>query len=181
MIQKNILFTVFLFLFFISSKSYGYIIEYSFTSLDPQTFGGHGLPVIGSVANDFTITNDTDSTWTDFHIQTSITGAFLTNSYSGPGTADFGDTNTVLGNEVSFDLDIFDLSIDSGGTLSFSLTTYNASEAGSLTGTFYTAYPTIDGNGGDNGNGGVGVPEPSILWLLGAGLGLLSFSRKMKA
>jgi hypothetical protein len=153
---------LFVSLIFTAGRSEAAPIALTFDDLDAMVFGFRAPDTLA-----FTITNDTDVTWTDFHLTSNGPGGF-TDSYSGPGTA----TYELPGGTVFFGVNITGLNVASGGTLTFSQGVFCAGEVCAL-GATGTARPTTDGTTG-GGGGTTGVPEPSSLLLLacGAGIGL---------
>lgn len=148
------------------------VIESTYTDLGSKSLIG----VSSSTLLEFSITNNTGVTWTDFHINNTNYGALSATSYEGPGTADFGDTiDSILG-VVSQTLDIFDISVANDEVLSFNVNYVCAGEiCSSGFGTFIFGYPTV-------GEEPPRVPEPSALLLLAAGLlGFGFVGRKQKA
>ena len=129
---------------------------------------GQNLSSISTTPLDLTITNDTGVTWTDYHLVLGGLGGMIAGSYSGLGTAVESSAWTIPPSVGVFSqLDIFDISIDDGESLVFSVNHYCAGEVCSagfvpitLDGT-----PTIDGEGP-----GPAIPEPSAALVFSIGV-----------
>lgn len=112
----------------------------------------------------FDLTNNTGTTWTDFHFRLAlgqgsgtfwfvdfIGGGYDGDGYEGPGSGTFPDPST---------LDVIGLNIANGGTYRFTVDM----DSFELLGTYQLfGTPTTDGNGGQ-------VPLPGALLLMAGGL-----------
>lgn len=148
----------------------------SFTDLNEKLI----LDYTGSLltAEDFQVTNDTNDTWTDFHLFTEGTAAsadfeyagFF--NYSGPGTTTYKDVNGDAQGRFEV-LDIVDLSIAPSASYTFTVSVTTLPPEGATSIQIY-GRPTVDGNGTPS------VPEPATLSIFGIGMGALAWLRRRK-
>lgn len=136
------------------SNSNATLITAALDELSEQVLSGsnHGLL-------DFEITNNTSEIWTDFQVRTDV-GYIEDGSYIGPGTGFLEDQWT---------LDITNLNIATGSTLSFSINTGYRGEWG--LGQVLYGTPNYSGShSGSDNEGTSSVPEPSMIIMVGLGL-----------
>ena len=153
----------------------GIVVTETYTNLDEQFLG-----VMGDGTNTFDLTNNTDVTWTDFHLNINVNcnGCSL-GDYTGPGTETW--TPIITPTTASYSLDVVGLNILDGGIYSFSIPGYGSIFTIGPAAWWTYGYPTVDGDGGGGDGGGVPVPEPSTILLLGSGLvGLVGYRRRKR-
>lgn len=161
-LKKHLNITAIIFFLLIASTSISKALVIDFTSIDSQ------LVIADYGDYDIVAINNTDSIWTDFHMELSLE-LFWQDTYEGPGT---GILSHGFPDNHFFVLDIVDLSIAIGDTLEFSIVN-TCNETLCPDGVELTVYPTIDGNGST-------VPEPATLALMALGLAGLGFSNRKK-
>jgi PEP-CTERM motif len=152
----------------------------TFTDLNPKMMGGDVFGAGGNNDVAFEVTNQTGSTWNDFHMQVALgpagtlgiafyvpaalAGTFGTDGfpYEGPGSFTLSNLN----NQPAYPdvLDVVGLNVPTGGTYSFSVD-IAAGESGWI----MAGYPTVGTPPPPLGNPPQ-VPEPGTALLFGMGL-----------
>ena len=159
-------------------------VSYTFNDLNNAQIDSRVGTLFSLSDEQFDITNNTGSTWTDFHMSLIGYGPFGYDFmrfadlgsdgtiYTGPGTASFSDLNS---DALGFDdaIDIVGLNILNGQTFSFQVDIFGGAFPEGLSSFDIYANPTVDSGGT--------VPEPHIAVLLGIGLaGMFLTRRKSK-
>jgi hypothetical protein len=154
-------------------------VAFTFTSITEELLDSQNTFFVNDVFS-FDMTNNTGEVWNDFHLRAEGdsfpigTGPYpfmRLSDYTGPGTASFADNDSDPLNYLET-LNIDDLVINDGDTLSFSVNIFGGAFPEGMAAYRVYGLPSVDGNGE--------VPVPATLALLGLGLAGIGYRKKVR-